>query len=323
MVYFIKLVINGLSARINLNNKEEFCVDKKFLTPKTYLHESPNIECITYVKKKEIHISLGYLLMFGNLGSIEKVVKSILYGDSMTSQLEIEELLDLDVSCIVDDIRNTFAYLNNLYENNSPDLSVTNPPSPLIYEKIITYVYGHELSHYLDDVFTREIRGKHQMEAYLYTIEYLVLAISVFQDEEAKKIFGFLDFSSQIGSIGVTQKWSEETLADYQSFNYVVDRFCAHENSLLRVDLYIAISIVFWGAKLHEVFRMDHFNNDTIYMAHPPASMRYKILGYIVNKKNLDIDYAKFLRVEWYIFVIVEVLMSKAFDIYIGSVKDE
>ena len=271
-------IIQRLASRINLDKPEEFSIDAPFVFPKTIFHANLGIDHPrTNIPGKIIHIYLGFILVFCQLGSLERALRNVI-----GSRIPFDDIIKLDVKDISDDIKKILEYLRNL--NDRKDNTVTFPKVDIrvnTYEIMVGYIYGHELSHYLDDIFDYDLRGKHQLEVMKYAIEYLTMFITMFKgtsyESYAAKMLWDLDLDLGTGRGKMIQRWSEELLADFQAYQFCLSSLKAVDSPLRRADMYIAISMVFAASKIIEFFR--------------ERILKQPIIDYIALLYKLWIDY--------------------------------
>ncbi len=181
------------------------------------------------------------------------------------------------------------------------------------YEIMVGYIYGHELSHYLDDVFDFDLRGQHQIEVFKYAMEYLTLFKDTDYEGFAARMLMYLDQDMKTKRFTMTRFWSEEFLADFQGYQFCLSSLQAANSTPRRTDMYIAIAMVFFATRLLELFIERKLKLPVSVQTHPPAFLRDKILGYIVNKKLFSkLEYKEFNQVEWGIFWLTELLFVRA-----------
>jgi hypothetical protein len=305
-LYWIQSIIQKLASKVTLSKPEEFCINEPFVFPKTTFHAVLEIDSYTDISKKEIHIYLGLILIFCKLGSLEKALRGG-FG------VACDELVKLHKKDVANDIRKIFEYMQSLHNRKDnvivfPEININSST----YEIMVAYIYGHELSHYLDDIFHPNLRVKHQVEVLKYATEYLTLFKNTSYQRYAAEILFRLDQDMQMERFKMIQRWSEELLADFQAYQFCFS-ICEAEEPRERAQMCIAISMVFAAIRIHEVFKENFLKSPTNIYTHPPVFLRDQFLGYIVNKKIFpEREYKDFLNTEWSVSLSAGYLLAHA-----------
>lgn len=294
--------LNSLVAQLSIRPQKQYMFDKKLRWDKPILpyvelldDPFPIMECSTdiYRNQNKITISTGLFYFLYLLGPFEKKMDEIAkYQPFFFDEIEIMDKEDLK-ACVED----MLGYLKKAYE--APE--TVELPELTLSEKTFAYalefIFGHEISHYLDLSFDRDARIDDQLDIWKTSIEAVTANALIFRSY-AIDLFLNRDLTS-----AEMQYMSEELLADFQGFQYACE---GRTKGRVGRDFFLSVSLGFIAMEVLEYF-LEQTRTNTDFMI--PTLLREELLAYNVNKRLYEYDtFQEFLQKEWGTFTTVKIL---------------
>lgn len=309
LIYPLKVISQEIRIK-----KTSFKIEHdNFIYPKTIVINTPEIGAYTYIDNrnkdnKEIYFNTGQFLCLLNLGEYEKLLRKIADKQQRKEKVILDELPNLNYDPIIEQLE---AYINsivNYYTHRYISYSYVGECASLnIYTLMVDYIYGHELSHYLDDLFDDEYIGKMQLKLFAGGMKCLTeyYGFNPYR-EMIEKILNMFNFYANINDFRPHQYWAEELHADYNGWCFCRD--IVNDTNLRYADSIIAIGLVMFSFTLFDFISGTIFNQQKSYFTHPPSELRFEMLGRNLYEMLFNhMEYKDFLSKEWGLSIIIKI----------------
>lgn len=298
------------SIKIREESRNDFIITDLKIFPPLVIHANLEPDAYVHLRAKNIHVNLGMILSLDSLRKfLDRLREITLDPKEKSISLDDESSRLEPTDEMINEVHRMFIFWDKCQKNK--DDSIISPSSDWvdfhISERMLSFLFIHELSHWSINIYKKEIRDRLKE----LTKNQILDAFSVFNSK------GFFLEEARLfrENEEVRERWVEEMFADKQAFQYCLDHFHAGWDTHIRAVLYYSIVLVYTMTSLLEFFwtRLLGFS---LAFTHPHSFLRKQLLAYIVCQEFFDMSLQNFYQKEWGIFLINEMLLQNLLDKY-------